>query len=165
VVHAWEQRLATAHLAQDASNRPQIHRRRVALRQKHDFWCSIPAGDHVLRERGLRYGSCFVLRLWHVTTRKTEVTDFDLAVLAQENVARLQIAMRHTCGMQVGQAPQDLAGHRLHMSFGELLARFDNLVQVCVHVGEHQEQIPEVYREHGWEVDEMCQILMPQPRQ
>lgn len=96
MVLPWEQRLSFKHFCKDTTSTPNIYLHVVLLPGKHDFWCSIITSRHVASH----------LRI--LDSGQTKVTDFQIAVLIDKNVGRLEITMNNACGMDVFKATQDL---------------------------------------------------------
>jgi hypothetical protein len=104
MILAWKERFAAMHLPKNTAHRPEVHSRRVALRQEHNLGRSIPPGHYILCENGFLRFVQDVLRVRHIATRKAEIANLHLAVFRQQNVAWLQIAVRHTSSMQMRKA-------------------------------------------------------------
>ena len=92
VILSGEEWLALQHFCEDASSTPDVHLHIVLLPGEHNFWCSVVSRRDVA-------GHLRVLN-----SRKTEVTDLQIAVLVHEDVGRLQIAMNDTGRMYVFQS-------------------------------------------------------------
>jgi hypothetical protein len=67
VAFTGEKRLTVKHLAEDATNRPEIHSTSVLLRQKHYLGCAVPPRDYVLGKYRLVLAHV-VIRFRHVAT-------------------------------------------------------------------------------------------------
>jgi len=123
-----QQRLARIELSQDTPDRPDIDGARVLLLREDDFGGAVPArGDVVgeLRRRGHEVGD--------VGAGEAEIADFQVAVAVNQQVARFQVPVQDTCGVQVLQAAEDLIGEESDVLFGEGLVRLDNLGQIGLH--------------------------------
>ena len=62
-----------------------------------DFGSSVPPGDYIFRQRGRRL---------LVASCKAEVADFEIAVLIQQQIARLQVTMDDGRAVDVEAAAQ-----------------------------------------------------------
>jgi hypothetical protein len=95
VVLAREQRLALKHLCENTSRTPDIDLDVVLLPCKHDLRRSVVSGRDVTRHLRVLY------------TGETEVANLEIAVLVDQDVARLQVTMDHTGGVDIFQATLD----------------------------------------------------------
>jgi hypothetical protein len=91
MVLSREQWLALKHLSEDAPRTPDINLNVVLLPCEHDLGGSVVSGGDVTRHLGILY------------TGETEVADLEITVLVDENVARLQIAVDDTGGVDIFQ--------------------------------------------------------------
>ena len=91
MVLSREKRLALEHLGKDAPRAPDVHLDVVLLPREHDFGCSVVSRRDVARHLGVLY------------TCETEVADLEIAVLVDEDVAGLEIAVHHTSRVDVFQ--------------------------------------------------------------
>jgi len=92
VVLSREQRLAFEHFRKDAACTPDINFDIVFLPCEHNFWCAVVAGRNVSSHLGILY------------TGQAKIADFQIAVLVHEDVARLQVTVDDTSGVDVFQA-------------------------------------------------------------
>ena len=100
----------------------------VALETQHDLWCSVPAGGYI-------FGHVPRILLWihRKASGQTKITDLELAIGIDEQIAGLQVAMQHVRRVDVLEAAQDLVDEGLEMGVGERLARPDDGGQVAFH--------------------------------
>mmetsp|Transcript_131302 Transcript_131302/g.366003 ORF Transcript_131302/g.366003 Transcript_131302/m.366003 type:complete len:224 (-) Transcript_131302:480-1151(-) len=143
VVLAWEECAAPEDLREDATDGPKVHGRRVLLRQQHDLGRPVPPGHDVLCEdpAGLLV---IAIAVSHIAASKPKVADLQLAVRSQKNVGRFQITVCNTCSAEVGERAEDLDHDHLDVLLRQCLLGLDDLVEVCRHVWEHEENILEV---------------------
>jgi hypothetical protein len=92
VVLSGEQWLALKHFCEDTSCTPDIDLYVVLLPCKHDLRRSVVSGRDVTRHLGVLY------------TGETKVADLEIAVLIDEDVARLQVTVDDTSRVDVFQA-------------------------------------------------------------
>mmetsp|Transcript_750 Transcript_750/g.2103 ORF Transcript_750/g.2103 Transcript_750/m.2103 type:complete len:227 (+) Transcript_750:874-1554(+) len=103
VVFAREQSAAPQDFTEDATHRPQVHRVRVLLRQKHHLWSPVPSCHDVLRQDATSLLlSGFVLRVEQPTAGQAEIANLQPTVPSQQNICRFQVAVRHTGRVDVG---------------------------------------------------------------
>lgn len=93
VVLSGEQGLALEHLSEDAARTPDINLDIVFLPGEHNLRSSVVSGGNIARH------------LWVLDSSQTEIANLQIAVLVDENIARLQITMNHAGGMDIFQAP------------------------------------------------------------
>lgn len=101
MVLAGEERLALEHLSKDTSCTPDINLNVVLLPCEHDFRRSVVSGRDVSRHLRILY------------TSETEVANLEIAVLIDEDVAGLQVAMHDTSGVDVFQTTLFKSAHFL----------------------------------------------------
>jgi hypothetical protein len=89
VVLSGEKGLALKHLSEDAAGTPNVNLHIVLLPGEHDL------GRAVISRRDVA-GHLRIL-----DTGQTEIANLQIAVLVDQNVARLQISMDDTGGMNV----------------------------------------------------------------
>mmetsp|Transcript_24456 Transcript_24456/g.60401 ORF Transcript_24456/g.60401 Transcript_24456/m.60401 type:complete len:206 (-) Transcript_24456:599-1216(-) len=82
VVAAREQRTPTQQLAEDAPNRPHVHRPPVVARVQHHLRRAIPPGHHVVGQRRICAGA---VRLGQ-PPGQSEVANLEIAVFVDEDV-------------------------------------------------------------------------------
>ncbi len=93
VILSREQRLALQHLCKDAPRTPDVNLHIIFLPCKHDLRSSVVSRRDISGH----------LRI--LNTGETEVADLEIAVLIDEDVARLEIAMDDTCRMDILETP------------------------------------------------------------
>mmetsp|Transcript_39239 Transcript_39239/g.103439 ORF Transcript_39239/g.103439 Transcript_39239/m.103439 type:complete len:321 (-) Transcript_39239:246-1208(-) len=125
VVLAGEQRLAAEALGEDAAHRPDVDALVVGGVLDQQLRCAVPARDYIFRKL-LRDG------IVH-TTGQPEIANFEVAILVDEQVVRLQVAMEHLGRVDGFEAAQDLVNEVLDVVVGERLLGVDDVVQVSVH--------------------------------
>ena len=92
VVFPWEQRFSFKHFRKYTSRTPDIHLNIILLPREHNLWRTVvPCGD-ITGHLGI------------LNPSKTEITDLEVTVLVDQNVARLQVAMDDASGMDVFQS-------------------------------------------------------------
>lgn len=91
VIFAGEKRFSFQHLGEDAACAPDIDLNIVLLPGKHDFGGSVVSCRDVSGH----------LRI--LDSSQAEIADFEIAVLIDENVTRLEISMNDTCAVDVFQ--------------------------------------------------------------
>ena len=92
MVLSREERLALKDLGEDTSCTPDINLNIVLLPCEHDLRGSVVSGRYVTRHLGILY------------TGETEVANLEIAVLVDEDVAGLQVAVHNTSGVDIFQA-------------------------------------------------------------
>lgn len=92
VVLAREQRLALQHLCEDTTGAPDIHLHVVLLPCEHDLGSPVVSRRDVSGHLGI------------LDAREAEVADLEVAVLIDQDVAGLEIAMDDACGVNIFQA-------------------------------------------------------------
>ena len=113
MVFAREQRLALQHLGKDAACAPDVDLDIVLLPREHDLGCSVVPCRDIARHLGILY------------TRKSKVANLEIAVLVDQNVARLQVAVDHTGGVDIFQSALEESAEPCQPGF----ATYQNLVQ------------------------------------
>ena len=156
VVLAREQRLAEVHLRKNAADRPHVDRLRILRERKHDLRGAVPACGNVLREigiflRGGGVGGCAACGGVCLETGKPEVADLEVALLVDQEVGRLKVAMDDAAAVKVLDALEQLVEHIRHVVVAEVV-RADDGVQVCIHVLLHEVHLAEAL-EAGWLLD------------
>jgi hypothetical protein len=92
MIFAGEKRFAVKHLSKDATRAPNIHLNIIFLPSQHDLRCTVvPCRDVTGHLRVL-------------DARQTEITDLQVAIFVDKNVARLQVAVDNTCRVHIFQA-------------------------------------------------------------
>lgn len=92
VVLAREQGLTLEHLGKNASCTPNVHLDVVLLPGEHDLGGTVVAGRHVTRHLGV------------LDPGETKVANLQVAILVDEDVARLEIAVHDTGRVDIFQA-------------------------------------------------------------
>lgn len=92
MVLSGEERLALQHFGEDTACTPDINLHIVLLPSEHDLGGSVVTCGDITRHLGI------------LNTRQTEIADFQIAVLIDENVAGLEVSMDHTSGVNILQA-------------------------------------------------------------
>lgn len=113
VVLAGEQRLALQHLCKNAACAPDVDLDVVLLPREHNLRRSVVPCRDIARHLGVLY------------TRKSEIADLEITVLVDKNVARLQVAVNNSGGVDVFQSALDKSVETCHGGF----ATYQNLVQ------------------------------------
>ena len=102
VVLAREQGLSLDHLGEDAARGPDIHLDVVLLPCEHDLGCAVVTRRDVAGH----------LRI--LDTREAEIADLEVAVLVDQDVAGLEVAVDDARGVHVLETTQDLIQKVLH---------------------------------------------------
>ena len=89
VILPWEKRLALQHLRKDTSSTPDINLNIVFLPCKHNLGGSVVSRRDIASHLGV------------LNTGQTEVADLQIAVLVDQDVAGLEIAMDNACGVDI----------------------------------------------------------------
>lgn len=89
VVLAGEEGLALEHLGKDAAGAPDVHLDVVLLPREHDLGRAVVPGRHVARHLGV------------LDAGEAKVADLEVAVLVDQDVARLQVTVDHACRVHV----------------------------------------------------------------
>lgn len=92
MVLSREQWLALQHLSKDASCTPDVNLNIVFLPCEHDFRSPIVSCRDVAGHLRVLY------------TCQAEIADFEIAILVDEDVAGLEIAMHDACGVDIFQS-------------------------------------------------------------
>jgi hypothetical protein len=93
MVLSWEKRLALQHLREDTTRTPDINLHIILLPCKHDLRRPVVSRRDISGHLGI------------LQTGEAEVADLEIAVLVYEDVARLEIAMDDTCGVDIFETP------------------------------------------------------------
>jgi hypothetical protein len=113
---AREQGLARAHLGEDAADGPHVDACRVLATAEQDFGRAIPQGDDLVRvgAQGHAKGA-----------GETKIGELEIAVLVDEEVLWLEIAMQDAVGVAVAHALAQLHHELLDhgVVHGQRLAR------------------------------------------
>lgn len=92
MVLSWEQWLALQHLRKDAPCAPNINLHIVLLPCEHDLGRSVVSSRDVTRHLRVLY------------TGQTKVANLEVTVLVDEDVARLQVTVNDTGGVDIFQS-------------------------------------------------------------
>ena len=92
MVFPWEQRLSFKHFCKYTSRTPDIHLNIILLPCEHNLWRTVVPCRDITGHLGI------------LNPSKTEITDFEITVLVDQNVARFQVAMDDASGMNVFQS-------------------------------------------------------------
>ena len=139
-----EERFAAQQLGEDASDRPDIDGGPVVLVLDEELGRAVPPRRHILGEVLLRvlFGD-IVAKVG--AARHPEVGDAQIAVLVDEDVARLEVAVEHVRRVHRLEAAEDLVGEALDVVVGEVLRRADDLVEVGLEeLGHEVDVVPAV---------------------
>jgi hypothetical protein len=93
VVLSREQRLAFQHLCKDAARTPDINLNIILLPCEHNLRGSVVSRGDITGHLGI------------LNTGQTKVADLEIAVLIDEDVAGLEIAMDDACRMNILETP------------------------------------------------------------
>ena len=93
VILPWEERLSLQHLRENASGTPNIYLDIVFLPCEHDLRGSVVSRRDITGHLGI------------LNTGQTEVADLQIAVLVDQDVAGLEIAMDNACGVDILESP------------------------------------------------------------
>lgn len=96
MVLAGEKRLSLKHFGENAAGAPDIDLHVVFLPGEHNLRCTVVSSRDITGHLGV-LNAC-----------QTEVADFEIAILINQNVARLQVAVYHAGGVNVFQTTHDL---------------------------------------------------------
>lgn len=83
MIFSGEQGFALEHFRKDASSAPYVHLNVILLPCEHNFWRPVVSGGNVSRHLRILYAS------------ETEVAYLQIAILVDEDVARLEVPVDH----------------------------------------------------------------------
>mmetsp|Transcript_26799 Transcript_26799/g.62588 ORF Transcript_26799/g.62588 Transcript_26799/m.62588 type:complete len:228 (+) Transcript_26799:1004-1687(+) len=129
---ARKQRVPTRHLPEDAANAPEIHRSGILPRSHEDVGRAIPQRHHLVGVAAHRNAK---------SPRQTEIRQFELTRLVDQQILRLQISVQHTPVMAELDPSQQLVERRLNYAGLEVLRRIHKLLQVLIKILEHKRQL------------------------
>ena len=86
VVVSWEEGRPTEKFREDAPDGPDIQGVGVVRRVQNDFRGTVPTGNDIFCQSG-----CALF----IAAGKTEIADFEIAILIKQEVTRFQIAMNN----------------------------------------------------------------------
>jgi hypothetical protein len=92
MVFAGEQRLSIEHFRKNATRAPDVNLHIVLLPREHDFRGTVVARGHITRHLGV------------LDSRETEIANLEIAVLIDQDVARLQVAVNNAGGVNIFQS-------------------------------------------------------------
>src|SRR5690242_19283230 len=92
---ARKQRLARAHLGEDASHRPHVNSGRVLAATGQDFGCAVPESDNLVGVGAKRDTK---------GARETKVGQLQVALAVNQQVLRLEIAVQDPMAVAVAHA-------------------------------------------------------------
>jgi hypothetical protein len=93
MVLSWEEWLALQHLREDTPGTPDINLNIVFLPCEHNLRGSVVSRRDIAGHLGV------------LDTGQTEVADLQIAILVDQDVAGLEIAMDNTCGVDILESP------------------------------------------------------------
>ena len=93
------------HLGKDAAHRPHVDRRIVVARAQQDLGRAVPERDDFVRIGAQRNTK---------GTRQTKVGELQVALLVNEQVLRLEVAVQNAVGMAEADATDELGCEFLH---------------------------------------------------
>ena len=100
----------------------------VTLEAKHDLRCSVPTGGHVLcHETNVRL--CIIAK----SACESKVANLEFAIGVDQQIARLQVAVKDVGRVDVFEPSADLIDEVLKVGVGQGLLGSNNLVKVCFH--------------------------------
>ena len=85
-VLSWEEGLANEHLGENTANTPHIHSKVVVLPEEHDLGGPVIACGNVSRVRHVRIND----------PSQAKVTDLQVTRFIHQNVAGLQVPVKHS---------------------------------------------------------------------
>ncbi|KAH3685822.1 hypothetical protein WICPIJ_003209, partial [Wickerhamomyces pijperi] len=88
-----EQRLSTVQLGKDTANGPHVNGFGVASSAQQKLWGSVPPGGHVV---GDGMWSLFQVH-WSDTSGQSEITDLEVPLVVDQDVAWLQVSVNDIC--------------------------------------------------------------------
>ena len=91
MIFPWEKRFSLEHLSKDAACAPDVHFNIVFLPCKHDLGGAVVSGRNVS-------GHLRVLN-----SSKAEIADLEVAILVDEDVARLEVSVNDTSAVDILQ--------------------------------------------------------------
>ena len=104
-----EQRLPQEHFSEDTACRPDIYRSGVLFPTGHDFGRAVPSRRDVVRQDGVGgHGHHVVVRRVQLGPSQAEIAYLQIAVLVQQQVARLEVAMQDAGAVDVLEPAQQL---------------------------------------------------------
>jgi hypothetical protein len=106
---------------------------RVTLETQHDLWSTVPSGSDVLC-----HVSSILLWINGESSRKTKITNLELAVGIDEQVTGLEITMKDVGAVNVLETTEDLIDERLKVSVSKRLTRTNDGREIAFHQLYHQ---------------------------
>lgn len=132
---AREERTSGVHFCHDAARGPDINAGVVGTRAEENVWRTIPQGDDFVGKGVDRNAE---------SASETKVSKLELALVVDEKILRLEIAMEHAILVAECNSLEQLIHERLDGDVVELAtiaARVHVLFQVLVHILEHEHQL------------------------
>ena len=112
MVLSWEQGCPSYQFCKQAANSPQIYRLSVAARAKYNLRGSVPASYNILRKMVLVLCVCVdvgsIASILVDASRETKVTDLEVAVRVDEQIARLDVPVHNVGRVHEKEAAQEL---------------------------------------------------------
>lgn len=138
VVSSSEDGLATEALGKNTTDGPNIDRGAIVGKAQHDLGCTVPPRSDIFRHEssatsGLGRGGTRVLTWRSVATRKAKVTDLQLAVCVEQDIAGFEVTVKDVGRVDVLETAKRLIHKALEMSIRERLSGTNNSVKVCLH--------------------------------
>ena len=115
MIFTREQWFPLQHLREYARRAPHVNLGIIFLPSEHDFGSAVVSGRDIARHLRVLY------------PRETKITDLEIAVLIDEDVAGLQVAVDDTGGMHVFEPAQDLVEEVLDELFLERAGREESV--------------------------------------
>jgi len=101
-----EERLAGRHLGEDAADGPHVDTSGVLTTTEKDLRCAVPESDDFVCVGTERDTEC---------ASQTEISQLQVALLVDEQVLRLEVAMQDAVGVAVAGSLQELKGELLDL--------------------------------------------------
>ena len=98
------------------------------MKAQHDLGCAIPSGGNIFR-----HVACVLFWVHREASCQTKITNFQLTVRVDQEIARLQVSMEDIGRVDVFETTQDLINEGLEVSVGKRLTRPDDSSQVAFH--------------------------------
>ena len=105
LVLTWEQRLTQEHFCKNTACCPDIDGCCILSPTCHDFGCTVPSRRDVIGQdsAGTLQHWVVVVSCWrkYLSASQAKITNLQVAVLIQEQVAWFEIAVKDTCAVNV----------------------------------------------------------------
>ena len=147
IITTFEEWSTTEEFGEDTANGPNIDCRvvrsdprktlgravrltsfRVTLEAQHDLRRTIPPRRYILR-----HVSSILLRIHGEATGQSKITDLELAVGVDEQIARLEITVQNICRVYVFQATKNLIDEGLEMGVSKGLPGANDGSKIAFH--------------------------------